>query len=1044
MMQAKMRLSVAACLTLVAGAASSALAVPTLTTLGGGTPLSVTNEIGGTNFIGGSSASGAAANRWSLTGAVLSSFTVPDSMGGGELSLDDGAYITSMVLNGPTRWAVGNTAATVSPAYTPMPASLVVSTTLPPATAPGGARFSFGSSTHTNMGQLPIIARTDNPVTSTITSISCVGSAATVITTAPHGLAVNDTAIISGNSVSTFNGAFRVTAVISPTEFQYLYLATCGAPGTGGQLRPIELGTSGIYGTGSANGAAPDTSPFLTPHAISANGRFIVGQNYVCSFNAAGTSISGTSFYWRPVIWDAQGNAGAGSLAVLPTPYRTGTGTGVNTRRRTGNPYAVSNDGLVVLGALEHNASVAASADPDGGRFVVWRFDTGTNQWGMTYLDTGVDANGFPVPISSTPSSAAMNSAGTIIVARGPSGITKWEWNGSTWGAPIVIGSNLSNPASWLPASVTGCGVPPNIGGSLAMSDDGSVIVGTAVYSTCGSFMSGGFIWHESDNLIKDWYDYNVAQGTPNVGPGLLYGPIGDNGDPTKGLPALGHPVSISPDGTAIVGFQGGTQRIPGAPTWMWKDNGPACVAPAISVNPNTTTNFSACSSSIILNVTASGTGPFTYQWHKNGSPISNGPSGFGSDITGADSFQFRITPPAGFTLSSSEAGNYFCVVTGPCGTPATSATSVVQLDPAIPVATNDTCATATVISEGTNVLAPAQSPCGAYTLDPVSGASCVLTKTDLWYSFTPAATGDYRIETCGANFDTVLSIFDSCGGNEMACNNDVDPNTGPTCGSTNRSRISPLNLIGGQTYKIRVAAQGTAFLSSSSSSVNISINPAPALPANDLCSGATPAIEGANPFNTTEASPDGIAPVACSTNAHLSRDVWFSFNAPVGGKLSASTCPQGTASGGYSLMANTVLTLHDNPCGSVLVCNDNHTPVPSGCGTQLSSFSNYALSSGQTVFFRVSGTTATTHGQGILNVNLTCFADIDNDGVFPGGTSDGAVDINDLLFFLAGFEAGDVAVDLDNDGDAAAGVTDGAVDINDLLFFLARFEAGC
>jgi len=1044
MMQAKMRLSVAACLTLVAGAASSALAVPTLTTLGGGTPLSVTNEISGTNYIGGSSASSAGAARWSLTGAALTSFTVPDSMGGGEVSLDNGAFITSMVLNGPTRWAVGNTAATVTPAYTPMPASLIVSTTLPPATAPGGARWSFGSSTHTNMGQLPIIARTDNPVTSTITSISCSGSAATVITTAPHGLSVNDTAIISGNSVANFNGAFRVTAVVSPTEFQYLYLATCGAAGTGGQLRPIEIGTSGIYGTGSANGAAPDTAPFLTPNAISGNGRFIVGLNYVCAFNAAGTSISGSSFYWRPVIWDAQGNAGAGSLAVLPTPYRTGTGTGVNTRRRTGNPYAVSNDGLVVLGATEHSIGATATADPDGGRFVVWRFDTGSNQWGMTYLDTGVDANGFPKGISSTPSAAAMNSTGTIIAARGPDGITKWEWNGSSWGAPIVIGSNLSNPASWLPAAVTSCGQPPNVGGSLAMNEDGSVIVGTAVYSTCGSFMSGGFIWHESDNLIQDWYDYNVAQGTPNVGPNLLYGPIGDAGDFTKGLPVLGHPIAISPDGTAIVGFQGGTQRIPGAPTWVWKDNGPACVAPAIGLNPNATTNFSACSSSIILNVSASGTGPFTYQWHKNGSPLSNGPSGFGSDITGADSFQFRITPPAGFTLSSSEAGNYYCVVTGPCGTPATSSTAVVQLDPTYPVAANDTCSTATVVTQGTNVIAPAQTPCGAYVMDPLSSASCALTKADLWYSFTPAASGDFRIETCGANFDTVLSIYDGCGGPEINCNNDADPNTGPSCGSANRSRVSPVSLVGGQTYKIRVAAKDNAFLTAGFSTVNLSINPAPVLPANDSCGSATAAIEGANPFNTTEASPDGIAAVACAASANLSRDVWFSFNAPSGGKLSASTCPQGTASGGYSLMTNTVLTLHDAACGNVLVCNDNHTPVPSGCGTNLSSFSNFNMSSGQTVYFRVSGNNASTHGQGILTVGLTCFADLDNDGVFPGGTSDGGVDINDLLYFLAGFEAGNVAVDLDNDGDPAAGVPDGGVDINDLLFYLSRFEAGC
>lgn len=73
------------------------------------------------------------------------------------------------------------------------------------------------------------------------------------------------------------------------------------------------------------------------------------------------------------------------------------------------------------------------------------------------------------------------------------------------------------------------------------------------------------------------------------------------------------------------------------------------------------------------------------------------------------------------------------------------------------------------------------------------------------------------------------------------------------------------------------------------------------------------------------------------------------------------------------------------------------------------------------------------------------CPADLDNDGNFAnGGVDDGAVTIDDLLYFLAGFEAGNAAVDLDNDGDPAVGTPDGAVTIDDLLFFLARFEAGC
>lgn len=73
------------------------------------------------------------------------------------------------------------------------------------------------------------------------------------------------------------------------------------------------------------------------------------------------------------------------------------------------------------------------------------------------------------------------------------------------------------------------------------------------------------------------------------------------------------------------------------------------------------------------------------------------------------------------------------------------------------------------------------------------------------------------------------------------------------------------------------------------------------------------------------------------------------------------------------------------------------------------------------------------------------CPADLDDDGDAANGYHpDGGVDVNDLIAFLSGFEAGDVAVDLDDDGDPSVGTPDGGVDVNDLVFFLARFEGGC
>jgi Lectin C-type domain len=87
----------------------------------------------------------------------------------------------------------------------------------------------------------------------------------------------------------------------------------------------------------------------------------------------------------------------------------------------------------------------------------------------------------------------------------------------------------------------------------------------------------------------------------------------------------------------------------------------------------------------------------------------------------------------------------------------------------------------------------------------------------------------------------------------------------------------------------------------------------------------------------------------------------------------------------------------------------------------------------------------ATRFGIVEVQVSTLCPADMDDNGDFTdGGTPDGAVTIDDLLYFLVGFEAGSIEVDLDNDGDPAVGTPDGGTDINDLLYFLVRFENGC
>ncbi len=68
------------------------------------------------------------------------------------------------------------------------------------------------------------------------------------------------------------------------------------------------------------------------------------------------------------------------------------------------------------------------------------------------------------------------------------------------------------------------------------------------------------------------------------------------------------------------------------------------------------------------------------------------------------------------------------------------------------------------------------------------------------------------------------------------------------------------------------------------------------------------------------------------------------------------------------------------------------------------------------------------------------CIADFDDGS--GTGTPDGGVTIDDLIYYLGLFEAGDVAADVD-DG-SGTGTRDGGVTIDDLIYFLGRFEAGC
>lgn len=68
--------------------------------------------------------------------------------------------------------------------------------------------------------------------------------------------------------------------------------------------------------------------------------------------------------------------------------------------------------------------------------------------------------------------------------------------------------------------------------------------------------------------------------------------------------------------------------------------------------------------------------------------------------------------------------------------------------------------------------------------------------KHAVWHSYTPQSNKTVTISLCGSAFDTTLAVFDSCGGIELACNDNY-------CGL--QSELT-LDMTAGQTYLIRVA----------------------------------------------------------------------------------------------------------------------------------------------------------------------------------------------------------------------------------------------
>lgn len=249
----------------------------------------------------------------------------------------------------------------------------------------------------------------------------------------------------------------------------------------------------------------------------------------------------------------------------------------------------------------------------------------------------------------------------------------------------------------------------------------------------------------------------------------------------------------------------------------------------------------------------------------------------------------------------------------------------------------NDECSTAAPLVLGVN--GPFDST-GSTVSAPAWGCGSV-TGGDVWYSFaTPAGlAGRLTIDTEGSTLaDTVLQVFDACGGSSLAC--DDDGGTGLL------SRIS-INVTGGTTYFARVGGFGSSF---GVHNVNVT------LVTPDECAGAIPVVDGLNgPFNTTGATTS-TPQATCSP---LNSDIWLVHTASCTGQLTINT-----ESAGSSPLSDTVMEVWDACGGAVLACDDDGGP---GLFSQVS----IAVTAGSQYFIRVGDFGATSIAQGVFNLRI-------------------------------------------------------------------------
>ena len=309
----------------------------------------------------------------------------------------------------------------------------------------------------------------------------------------------------------------------------------------------------------------------------------------------------------------------------------------------------------------------------------------------------------------------------------------------------------------------------------------------------------------------------------------------------------------------------------------------------------------------------------------------------------------------------------------------------------------NDTCTSAIAIGEGET---PIDLTWAYSDGDDISPIICDLggqtnIANDIWFAYTCADNGVLSVSTCDSvNFDSRLAIYETCGGETIACNDDADGCAGYS------SRIDYSAATAGTTYLIRVGAFTEGYGVSRSGTMTIAFEPASlgaccfdaqdcldeSLPLDcfdiggvfqgggttcaevdcavpgDACETAIPFGLGVNLFDSDHTVPsaqtlpeESLCP---DTNLHWFMplpDLWGSYDVTTTGFLDITLCDP------YSFDTSLVI-YRGTDCNNLIqiACNGD-APAESGCQTNHSAIEGLQVLQGDRLYIRIAGVDSAT-----------------------------------------------------------------------------------